>query len=126
MLKRIIANLMVEDVRKTIGFYQSRIGCFELVMTDPKKGKLDWAMMRCEDVEIMFQSRRSLAEKLPELKDAPIGGTAVIYIETENIEEIYDWFSYDVEVLKELHDTPWGRKEFFIRDLNGYILVFAQ
>lgn len=126
MLKRLIPNLMVEDVNKTVEFYQEMLGCFELVITDPKEGKYDWAMMRCEDVEIMFQSRESLAEKVPELKNAEIGGTAVIYIEAENVEEIYHWIDSNVEIIKELHDTPWGRKEFFVRDCNGYILVFAH
>ncbi len=126
MLKKIIANLMVEDVAKTVKFYKDKINCFQLIMTDPKEGELDWAMMRCGSEVIMFQSKRSLSEKLPELKDKEIGGTAIIYIETENIKELYDWFSYDVEVLKELHDTPWGRKEFYIKDCNGYILVFAE
>jgi uncharacterized glyoxalase superfamily protein PhnB len=126
MLERLIPNLMVEDVNQTVKFYQDILGCFELVITDPKEGKLDWAMMRCEDVEIMFQSRDSLVEKVPELKDVSTGGTAVIYIEAEDVEDIYDWVKDRVEVIKELHDTPWGRKEFFIKDCNGYILVFAQ
>jgi len=126
MLKRLIPNLMVEDVNKTVQFYQDILGCFELVITDPKEGKYDWALMRCEDVEIMFQSRESLSEKVPELKNAEIGGTSVTYIEAENVEEIYNWISSNAEVIKELHDTPWGRKEFFIKDCNGYILVFAQ
>ena len=126
MLKRLMPNLMVEDVNKTVEFYQDILGCFELVMTDPKEARYEWAMMRCEEVEIMFQSRESLIEKVPELKDAKIGGTSIIYIEVENVEAHYDWVKDNVEVIKELHDTPWGRKEFFIRDCNGYILVFAQ
>lgn len=126
MLKKITPNLMVEDVNKTIEFYQNILTCFELIITDPDEGEFDWAMMRCEDVEIMFQSKKSLTEKLPQLDDEKIGGTAIIYIETENIKELYDWIKDDIEVIKELHDTPWGRKEFFIRDCNGYILVFAE
>ena len=97
-----------------------------LFITDPKEGKFDWALMRCENVEIMFQSRESLSEKVPELKNAEIGGTSVTYIEAENVEAHYDWVKDNVEVIKELHDTPWGRKEFFIKDCNGYIIVFAQ
>jgi len=126
LLKRLIPILMVEDVNKTIHFYQDTLGCFELVLTDPKEGKFDWALMKCENVEIMFQSRESLSEKVPELKNAEIGGTSVTYIEAENVEAHYDWVKDNVEVIKELHDTPWGRKEFFIKDCNGYIIVFAQ
>ncbi|MGM0366343.1 MAG: VOC family protein [Actinomycetota bacterium] len=126
MLKRLIPNLMVEDVNKTVEFYQETLGCFDLVLTDPEKGKFDWAMMNCEDVEIMFQSRETLSEKVPEFKDIKMGGPAIIYIEVEDVEGLYNWLTGKVEIIKELHDTPWGRKEFFIRDCNGYTLVFAQ
>jgi uncharacterized glyoxalase superfamily protein PhnB len=126
MFKRLLPNLMVEDVNKTVQFYQETLCCFDLVLTDPKEGKFDWAMMNCGDAEIMFQSRESLCEKVPEFKNEKIGGSSIIYIEAEDVEGLYKWLTGKVEIVKELHSTPWGRKEFFIKDFNGYTLVFAQ
>jgi hypothetical protein len=29
-------------------------------------------------------------------------------------------------IVKDLHDTPYGAKEFVIRDLNGFTIIFAE
>ncbi len=126
MLKKITPNLIVNDVNKTIEFYQNALGCFELVATDPKTGKFDWALMRCEDVEIMFQSKESLIDKIPELKNAKDAKSAIIYIEVENLEPLYNWVKDKVKVLVEPTRTPYKMQEFVIEDCNGFILAFAQ
>lgn len=126
MLKKIIPNLMVEDVNSTIDYYENKLGCFELISTDPDEGQLDWAMMRSENVELMFQSSKSMGEVIPDFAGKKQGGTFVIYIEVDDIEELYEMLKDVVEIVKELHLTPYGMQEFFVRDLNGYILVFAQ
>lgn len=126
MLKSLTLNLVVDDVNKTIEFYQSILGCFELLETDPKKGKFDWALMRCEDLEIMFQSKKSLANRIPEFKDMPTGGTIIIYIEVDNIDYLYAWMKEKVKIVEELHTTPYRMREFIVRDCNDFILTFAQ
>jgi lactoylglutathione lyase len=126
MLKKLTPNLIVEDVNKSIEFYRDTLGCFELISTDPKKGKHEWAMMRCEDVEIMFQSRASLVEKIPEFQTRENGGMLIIYIEVEGIEVLYDWVKNRVKVIKELHDTAYKMREFLIQDCDGFIITFAE
>jgi len=90
MLKKLTPNLVVDDVDKTIEFYRDILGCFELITTDPKDGKVDWALMRCEDVEIMFQSKESLKDKVPQFMDKNCGGNVIIYIEIDRIDVFYD------------------------------------
>jgi uncharacterized glyoxalase superfamily protein PhnB len=126
MLKKLTLNLVVEDVNRTIEFYQSILGCFELLETDPKKGKFDWALMRCEDLEIMFQSKNSLVERIPKFKTMSSGGTIIIYIEVDNIEYLYAWMKDKVKIIEKLHTTPYKMKEFLVEDCNGFILTFAQ
>jgi len=126
MLKKLTVNLVVEDVNKTVEFYESILGCFELVATDPKTGKYEWAMMRCEDLEIMFQSKESLIDKIPRYKDMKAGGTVILYIEVDKIEELYEWVRDSVKIVKELHDTPYRMKEFLVEDCNGFIITFAE
>jgi hypothetical protein len=126
MLKKITPNLIVKDVNETVRFYRDKLGIFELLSTDPKEGKYDWAMMRCEETEIMFQSMESIVEKIPSFKDRQIGGTVVIYIETEAIEQLYDWVKERVKIIKDLHKTPYNMKEFLVEDCNGFVLSFAE
>ena len=126
MLRRLTPNLMVEDVNKTVQYYEEILACFELVAVDPKKGKYDWAMMRCEDVEIMFQSKDSLIKVIPELNKNEMGGAFVLYIEVEEIGSLYARIKDKVKIIKGLHTTPYGMNEFIIQDCNGFILVFSQ
>ncbi len=126
MFKKLIPNLMVEDVNYTVDYYENILGCFELIATDPKEGKFDWAMMRSEEADIMFQSRESLGGVIPDFKNKEIGATLVIYIEVDNVEELYNLIKNKVDVIEELNTTSYGMKEFLVRDCNGYILVFAQ
>ncbi|MBN1298108.1 MAG: VOC family protein [Actinobacteria bacterium] len=126
MLKKLTPNLIVDDVNKTVDFYQNTLGSFELVLTDPKKGQFDWALMRCEDVEIMFQSKKSLTEKIPGFSEQKTGGTVIIYIEVDSIETFYNWIKDRVKIVAELTDTEYRMREFLIEDCNGFIIAFAQ
>jgi len=126
MLRKVIPNLMVEDVNKTVDYYENKLGCFELVATDPEEGELDWAMMRSENIEIMFQSSNSMSEVIPEFAGKKSGGTFVVYVEVRDIMELYNMVKGHVDIIKDLHTTPYDMREFFVKDMNGYILVFAQ
>jgi uncharacterized glyoxalase superfamily protein PhnB len=135
-LKKLTHNLMVEDVNRTVEFYQEVFG-FEFVMgvieeiqeirTSYQKDRLlDYAMMKCGDVEIMFQAKRSLSETLPVLKDKEIGGTLTLYIEVEGVQELYTRIKDKVKVVNDLHTTFYGMQEFYVQDCNGYIVTFAE
>jgi len=135
-LKKLTPNLMVEDVNRTVEFYQEVFG-FEFVMgvieeiqeirTSYQKDRLlDYAMMKCGDVEIMFQAKRSLSETLPVLKGKEIGGTLTLYIEVEGVQELYARIKDKVTVVKDLHTTFYGMQEFYVQDCNGSIVTFAE
>ncbi|MCK4614291.1 MAG: VOC family protein [Thermoplasmata archaeon] len=124
-MKHLTPNLMVEDVNKTLRFYREILK-FELVMAVPTQGRLEWALMKCGDVEIIFQSRFSLTEELVALRDVEIGGSLTLYFEIRGIEELYEMVKDQVEIVQELHPTFYGLMEFAMRDCNGYILVFAD
>ena len=73
-LKKMTPNLMVEDVNSTLAFYKDVLN-FELLATVPETGQFNWAMMRRDNVEIMFQVRASITEEFPVLKDRAIGSS---------------------------------------------------
>ncbi len=125
MLKKLTPNLMVEDVNRTIMFYKDVLG-FEMVATVPKEGQLDWAWMKRDAVEVMFQARSSLGAEVPVLKDVPIGASQTFYIEVTGINELYRQLTGTVELVADMHTTFYGTNEFAFRDLNGYILSFSE
>src|SRR5213593_1634541 len=87
-LKKLTPNLMVEDVNRTIAFYKDVLG-FQLLATVPETGQFGWAMMKRDNVEIMFQSRASLSEEIPLFSEKAVGGSLTLYIDVEDVQSMY-------------------------------------
>jgi uncharacterized glyoxalase superfamily protein PhnB len=116
-------NIFVKDIHETISFYQ-QIG-FTLTMTVPEDGNYVWAMMNCGNVTLMFQTFESLADELPEISRQQ-GGSLLFYIKLKNIRDFFDSIKQKTTVLKSLEKTFYGATEFSIKDINGYVLTFAE
>ena len=135
-MNKLSPNLMVKDVKETVEFYQNNLG-FKLIMAVPetqdgilseipKDKNVVYALVKNGNVEIMFQTEKSFKEAVPALANALVGASCTLYIELENLENLYARIKDRVEVVKELFTTWYGMKEFYIRDNNGYILTFAE
>ena len=120
--KSLTAELVTEDVPGTIEFY-TRILEFKLDSTYPADSP-QWVQFRCMNDYLMFESRESLGKIIPEMRRVRIGGSLDIYIEVEDIEELYEDLKGKVEVVVQLTESPF--RQFAIRDPNGYVLLFGQ
>ena len=119
---------MVEDVETTVDWYE-RVFDAELVATLPTDGETDpsWAQVMVGDSALMFQGRESLAEKLPVLEGATIGGSVPLYVDTDDAEGLYaDLDAAGVEVVKSPHTTDFGWRQFAVLDCNGNVLRFGE
>ena len=125
MLKKLTPNLMVENVAETLAFYRERLG-FEVVTTLPEHEPFDFAIVKRDGVELMFQSRPSLSENVPALTGSPIGASQTFYIEVTGIRDLYESLREKVEIVVDFHTTFYGTQEFYFRDINGYILSFSE
>ena len=125
MLKKLTPNLMVEDVARTVAFYRDTLG-FEVLTTLPGQEPFDFAIVRRDNVELMFQSRLSLSDNVPALSGAPIGASQTFYIEVTGVRDLYETLRDKVEIVVDFHETFYGTREFYFRDLNGYILSFSE
>ncbi len=135
MYRKLTTNMMVEDVSRTVDFYRDILG-FEFVMGVPEnsqeivttrqKGQaLGFAIMKCGNIEMMFQAKQSLAKEVPELSGMDIGGSLTFYIEVQDVRGLYAKLKDKVTIVKDMQTTFYGKQEFYIRDCNGYILTFA-
>ena len=106
----------VPDIRATIDWYKS-IG-FMVLSTDEEYGDLHWALLSFGNGHVMFNAggRRS-AEGRREVD---------LYIETENVDELYQRLREQVAIREEPHDTFYGMREFIVRDINGFWVTFGQ
>ncbi len=135
-LTSLAPNLMVNDVDRTVDYYLRVLGFdFAMGVTDegrqpvfawPAAETLCYAMVASGAVQIMFQSKKSLAAELPSLENARPGGAFTLYIECDDLDARYAALDEDTPFLKRPHVTFYGMREFYIKDINGYILAFAQ
>lgn len=122
-MESISPNIFVKNMDETIKFYE--LLEFKLTMRVPNEGDLVWAMMTNGNVVFMFQTLESLGDDLPEISRQD-GGSLLLYIQLKEIRQYHDRIKNKVRILKGLEKTFYGATEFSIRDINGYILTFAE
>lgn len=127
MYKDLSPNLMVKDVRKAIDFYTSILG-FNLLATVPEngEGELEFAIVQSDGLMFMFQEEKNLKQELPQLSGFDKGGALTFYIHVLDIQALYDKVKDKVTIIKDMHDTFYGSRDFALEDCNGFILVFSQ
>jgi len=121
-------NIMVEDVNKTVDWYIDNLG-FQLVQSVPDEidnKKLQWAQIKLNNVELMFQSRQSLCKDIKEFQKFETKAPITFYIKIYNIKEFFNLIKENVEIIEELHITFYNTMEFLIKDINGYYLSFSE
>jgi uncharacterized glyoxalase superfamily protein PhnB len=134
--KKITANIIVSNVNEILDFYEKILG-FSLVMAVPEGSQqvvtardaatpLGFVIIRRDDVELMLQSRKSLAKELPSLASSPVGTSFTLYIQVDDIEALYKGIKDKAVIIEDLHTTFYGAREFCIRDSGGHVLTFAK
>ena len=134
-MKAITLNLAVKDIKETIKYYQENFDFEVQMLVDESKTIFDtqikeelnyvWAMIQKDNISIMLQSVESLKEDVGVFFDN-IGASLTLYIDVENVDELYLKIKDKVNIYKEITTTWYGQKEFYIKDINGYILGFSS
>jgi catechol 2,3-dioxygenase-like lactoylglutathione lyase family enzyme len=114
-----IAQLRTTDLAGSIRFYTSKLGF-----------KLDF---QYQDFYAGIRAASQLFHlKLVDGKDPSIefvdkGEHFHLYFETDDVAAAAAMLKKNgVRLVKDVHDTPWGTKEFVIRDNQGHTLYFGQ
>ncbi len=116
--------MLVENVERTVDYYQNILG-FELVITLPDRSPFNWALVRREDVELLFQTPTSMGGLLPLQGQASRSALNVI-IPVNEIEDLFERLQQVAAIVRGIHTAGNGSREFSIRDCNGYTLTFSQ
>ncbi len=135
-IKKLSPNFEVKDIKQTVEFYTEQFG-FTLVMAVPESQDgieqtlhsdktYVYAMMQKDNLELMFQHTKSFKKDVTFAKDLDMGATVSFYMETDGIKEFYNTLKDKNLQITELKTTWYGMQEFYVKDLNGYILAFAQ
>ncbi|NKB89560.1 MAG: hypothetical protein GKS06_15195 [Acidobacteria bacterium] len=127
-------NIFVDDVGKTVDWYRDVLGFkFDVGVIEGTEDStfeytgqsLGFAIMSHGDVQLMFQSRGSVAVDLPGIQPAS-GDAFALYIGVEDVDALYAKVSAQVDLEIDLRDTFYGAREFHFRDCNGTMVGLAQ
>jgi hypothetical protein len=83
-LKRITPVLLVDEIESCIPFWEA-LG-FDKTVDVMHEGRLGFVILEKSGLEIMYQTRASIAADLPALADAPGGGT-FLFLEVMNLDQ---------------------------------------
>lgn len=105
-------TLPVTSVSDTVAFYVNRLGFEERFLWDDPPTHAGVAL---GNSTVHFSAGQ------------PNTGRHWLYFHIGDVDELYAWYQENgVELLSEPTTKPWGMREFYVRDLNGYELCFGH
>jgi catechol 2,3-dioxygenase-like lactoylglutathione lyase family enzyme len=116
MTSRVVPMIRVPDVRATADWYES-IG-FTIVGTHEDGGNLNWANLRFGASGVMLNAGGRPSDDVRRDVD--------LYVHTDGVDELYQRLKDRVQIQKDPYDTFFGKREFIVRDINGFWVTFAQ
>ena len=134
-MKSVSPNLAVKDIKESVAYYQNNFG-FEIEMlVDSLQEDFNpvikedkeyiWALIKKGDVSLMLQEENSMKEDIGNFFN-DISASITLYMEVDDVDSLYEKVKENVEILKPIYETWYGQKEFYIKDINGYILGFSS
>ncbi len=135
-VNKLSPNFEVKNIKETVDFYEKNFG-FSLVMAVPEtqdgvEQKLSpekeyvYAMMQKDNAEFMFQRSDSFKEDISLAKDLAIGASVSFYMDVEGIDEFHRTLKNNKLDVTDIAVKWYGMKEFYVKDVNDYIIGFGQ
>lgn len=120
-MKKLTPNLIVDRIEDVLPFYL-RVG-FEKTMDLEHEGALGFVILHHGTVELMLQSRASVAADVPPLADGP--HRTMLYIEVDRLAPIREALGTTPLVVPE-RTTFYGAREILVKDPAGNVVAFAS
>lgn len=122
---KIAPTLIVDEVEPSVLFWEETLGFTKTVEVPGEDGKLVFAMLVFEDLEVHFQNRASVKKDLPSLASGKLPSSSFLYIDVDDVRKLYQKLK-DCDIVTPLEKTFYGALHFFIRDPGGHIIGFSQ
>jgi len=118
-IKRLHSNLyFVNDLEQTADFYK-KLG-FEIVSSD------DAVRIKLGDFTLAFMDEAKVQID-KEVGMEPRGLGVFTYVEVENVDELFrNVAENDIKPSSEPTSFPWGKREFAVKDPDGFKVIFYQ
>jgi uncharacterized glyoxalase superfamily protein PhnB len=126
-LKALAPVLMVDAVEPSLKFWTEKLGFAKNNEVPGPDGKLIFASVKKDGVEIMYQTRASVIADIPGLAAELNGRSVSLFITVPTIADLDEIArqSKGAPIVKARHDTFYGMTEFYIREPGGNVVGFA-
>lgn len=122
-MKKVTPVLYVEEIEPALPFWEGRLG-FKRTAEVPEGDRLGFVILEKDGVQIMYQTRSSVAADVPQLVDSPMGGS-FLFIEVDDISAV-EHALHGVPHVVPRRQTFYGADELIVREPLGNVVTFAQ
>ncbi len=123
-MKKLTPVIFVEEIEPCLAFWEDRLG-FQRTIEVPDGGRLGFAAVANGNVEVMYQSRASIAADVPALAEGPFAKSGALFIEVQSLDALKPKLE-GVEVVVPERTTFYGAREIFVRAPCGTVVGFAE
>jgi uncharacterized glyoxalase superfamily protein PhnB len=124
MIRRIAPQFFTTDIPRTLAWYKDKLG-FECRGTWPETPQLPpvYAIVERDGHAIHFRCADPPTPNPDKYDDELLDA----YLNVESADALYaEYTRKGVEFTRSLDNTPWGSREFVVKDCDGRLLAFGS
>lgn len=117
--------VFTEEIEPSLPFWTDGLG-FQVTNQVPEGDRLGFVILEREGMEVMIQTRASVAADLPDLEDDVMRGPATLFVQVESVEGAETALAaFGAEVVVPRRRTFYGADELFVRSPCGTLVGLA-
>lgn len=124
-MQKLTPVLVVDAIEPCLDFWANRLGFQRTAEVPGEEGGLAFVILAKDDVEIMYQSRASIAKDDEPLAQSYAGHSIALFIEVSDLDAV-ERAMQGVEPVVPRHDTFYGTTEFYVREPAGNVVGFSM
>lgn len=117
--------LVVDQVEPCIQWWVERFGFQAENQVPGPDGKLVFASVQKDGVEVMYQTRASVLQEDPNAASDLAGHSMILFITVDDLDAVEKAVAGS-PVVRPRHQTPYGSTELYVREPGGHTVGFAQ
>lgn len=123
---KIINELLVNDVNKSIKFYKD---FFDFEIVETTGNPINWVKLKNADAELMLEDYKIAANEFVKFP-SKVNSSNLIKFKYSNIEDIRMLYnkmlSGNIKIFNDLKETDYGTTEFAILDYDDNIIIISN
>lgn len=125
LLQQLTPVIIAEAVEPGIAFWVDRFGFKVTNQVPGPDGKLIFASVEKDGIEVMYQTRASVVEDQPGSAASLEGHSVALFITVNDLDEVERAVA-GAPVVKARHETFYGSTEIYVREPAGNTVGFAR